>query len=79
MPKRKAPGPTGIVKEYFINEPANGRLVKCIYVLINMAYCWGIVPSSWKTAYIHPVPTKENLSLIGNYSPISLSGSKRKV
>jgi len=54
-------------------------LIRSLVCLYKLAYGWGLVPSSWKVATIHPVPKKGDLSLICNYRPISLTETLRKV
>jgi len=78
LPERKAPGATGRLNEFVRGAPANGRLVRSLVCLYKLAYGWGLVPSSWKVATIHPVPKKGDLSLICNYLPISLTENLAK-
>ena len=76
-PKRKAPGPSGIPNELLV--PYSECLVRCVTYLFDRILNTGMVPTAWKLAHIYPVPKKGDLSVIGNYRPISLTENLRKL
>ena len=76
-PKRKAPGPSGIPNELLV--PYSKSLISCVTYLFNRILNTGMVPTAWKLAHIYPVPKKGDLSVIGNYRPISLTENLRKL
>ena len=73
----KATGTSGIPGE------ALSRGADSVAVVLQPFYefLWthNVIPSSWKVARIQPVPKKGDLTLIGNYRPISLIEVIRKV
>lgn len=77
MPKAKTPGPSKFRNELVIFAPSTAAIA--LHMLFATCWRWGVVPSTWTVALIHPVPKKGDLSLIENYRPISLTETLRKL
>ena len=77
MPNSKAPGPSGLCSELL--KAAGPSALRCIHELFSLVWMHGCVPEKWRTATIHPVHKKGLLTDIGNYRPICLTESLRKL
>ena len=77
MPNSKAPGPSGLCSELL--KAAGPSALRCIHELFSLVWMHGCVPEKWRTATIHPVHKKGLLTEIGNYRPICLTESLRKL
>lgn len=77
MPKAKTPGPTRFRNELLVFAPL--AVANAAHALFSCCWRWGVVPETWTTALIHPVPKKGDLSRIENYRPISLTETFRKL
>ncbi|XP_047543306.1 uncharacterized protein LOC125075642, partial [Vanessa atalanta] len=47
--------------------------------LFRQSYAFSVVPNSWKTALVHPIPKKGNRSDPSNYRPIAITSLFSKV
>jgi Reverse transcriptase (RNA-dependent DNA polymerase) len=75
----KSPGASGLPNALLRDAPEDGILTTVLALLFTLCGRWSVVPSSWQTALIVPVPKKGDLSSIENYRPISLTETLRKV
>lgn len=75
-PNGKAPGYSGLPNELI--SSAASQLLPTIKVFFTFLFTRKVVPASWKTAIIIPIPKKGDLTVIENYRPISLTENLRK-
>ena len=77
LPTGKASGPDGLSNR-LLGELSN-ELAQPYQCLFNQSIRMGTVPSSYKEAYVSPVPKKDDLSIVSNYRPISLLNADDKL
>ncbi|CAH2267191.1 jg2924 [Pararge aegeria aegeria] len=73
----KASGPDGIPA--VVLKTCAPELTPVLTRLFRHSYSAGTVPSSWKTALVHPVPKKGDKSDPANYRPIAVTSQLSKV
>lgn len=74
---RKASGPDNIPA--IMLKVCAPELVPILTRLFKMSYSAGMVPSSWKSALVHPIPKKGDRSDPSNYRPIAITSLLSKV
>lgn len=86
--RRKSPGKDGVLNELLRTameeklekgKKIQSPLFGCIHRLINHAYTNGIVPESWETAIVTPVPKKGDMTDLNNYRGIALMSNMMKI
>ena len=73
----KSAGPDGIPA--IILKRCSSTLAKPLRKIFHLSHSTGLFPSSWKTAYVQPVPKKGESSSPSNYRPIALTSILSKV
>lgn len=76
LPRGKAPGNSGMTNELLI--PLADALTYVLPQFFSLVFFLGCIPSSWRSASIHPIYKKGNPSDITNYRPICLMENLRK-
>lgn len=74
---RKSSGPDGIPA--VVLKTCAPELSPPLTRLFALSYTTGCVPSSWKTALVHPIPKKGDRSDPSNYRPIAITSLLSKV
>ncbi|XP_045541428.1 uncharacterized protein LOC123722911 [Papilio machaon] len=73
----KSSGPDGIPP--IVLRTCAPELAPVLTRLFRFSYSLGVVPKSWKTAIIHPIPKKGDSSDPSNYRPIAITTLFSKV
>jgi hypothetical protein len=65
-----SPGPDGLPYEFYRAFP---QIMPKLTALLNWCYQHSVMPLSWKTALLHPLPKEgKDATLVANYRPIAL-------
>lgn len=67
----KSSGPDGIPS--IVLKTCAPELAPVLTRLFRLSYSSGVVPNSWKTALVHPIPKKGDRSDPSNYRPIAIT------
>ncbi|CAG4978252.1 unnamed protein product [Parnassius apollo] len=67
----KSSGPDGITP--IVLRTCAPELAPVLTRLFRYSYSLGVVPKSWKTAYVHPIPKNGDRSDPSNYRPIAIT------
>ncbi|XP_045500068.1 uncharacterized protein LOC123697570 [Colias croceus] len=67
----KSTGPDGVSP--IVLRTCAPELAPVVTRLFRLSYAKGIVPNSWKTALVHPIPKKGDRSNPSNYRPIAIT------
>lgn len=73
----KSSGPDGIPP--IVLKTCAPELTPVLTRLFRHSYSSGIVPNSWKTALVHPIPKKGDRSDPSNYRPIAITSLFSKI
>lgn len=73
----KSCGPDGISP--IVLKNCAPELAPVLVRLFRHSYSTGVVPNSWKTALVHPIPKKGDGSDPGNYRPIAITSLLSKI
>ncbi|KAA5655210.1 reverse transcriptase family protein, partial [Pseudomonas aeruginosa] len=73
----KSSGPDGISP--IVLKVCAPELAPALTRLFRHSYVLGVVPHSWKTALVHPIPKKGDRSVPSNYRPIAITSLLSKI
>ncbi|CAK1596057.1 unnamed protein product [Parnassius mnemosyne] len=74
---QKSSGPDGIPS--IVLRTCAPELAPVLTRLFRYSYSQGVVPNSWKTAFVHPIPKKGDRSDPSNYRPIAITSLFSKI
>lgn len=73
----KSSGPDGIPP--IVLKTCAPELAPVLTRLFRLSYTSGVVPDSWRTALVHPIPKKGDRSNPSNYRPIAITSLFSKI
>jgi hypothetical protein len=77
---RKAAGPDNINSEHLKHMTPDGIAERMLFSLISESLNWGVLPQSWKHAWIVPLlKPRKNATEVSSYRPVSLTSVISKV
>ncbi|CAK1578452.1 unnamed protein product [Parnassius mnemosyne] len=74
---QKSSGPDGIPP--IVLRTCAPELAPVLTRFFRYSYSQGVVPNSWKTAFVHPIPKKGDRSDLSNYRPIAITSLFSKI
>lgn len=77
LPRRKAPGVDHFTIEML--SPITGILSPVLLYIFRLCWQWSYTPLTWRVAQIIPIHKKGSISDPGNFRPISLTSTFRKI
>ncbi|KAG1489495.1 hypothetical protein G6F54_011395 [Rhizopus delemar] len=77
LPRQKAPGIDHITIEML--SPLTDTLTTVLLYLFRLCWQWSYTPLTWRVAQVIPIHKKGSVSDPGNFRPISLTSTFRKI
>ncbi|KAG1333798.1 hypothetical protein G6F62_006643 [Rhizopus arrhizus] len=77
LPRQKAPGIDHITIEML--SPLTDTLTPVLLYLFRLCWQWSYTPLTWRVAQVIPIHKKGSVSDPGNFRPISLTSTFRKI